>query len=383
MTNFETIIDFGSKNLRLGIFDLKSKNIYSSKQKIIDSSEKSLNILIKDAEKYLSKHIDNIVVLYDSPKFYSLDISIKKVFDYDISIKNVYNNLIEEACFIVSQNNFKDQIIHVVINNIFIDDNKKLNKIIEDIKIKTLILEIKFICLSKIIVDDISRKFRNNNLKIINLYCSSYVKTINYMKKLDHKDCIFFLDTGFERSSILIFNMNKFDFFKSIPLGGNNVTKDISQVLKLDPEYSEELKKKFNKLESDLSFNKSDSNDINLYSEILEKNISIELLKQVIEARLDEIIELLLLETNYIKNLNDKIKPRLVVFGNGARLLSNIYNVSIKKIFSEITIVDENDSNVCKSALDYHKSDESFLSKTKKKPQKSGFFETFFNLFSK
>ena len=383
MTDFETIIDFGSKNLRLGVFDLSSKNIYSSKQKIIDSSEKSLNILIKEAEKHLSKHIDNVVVLYDSPKFYSLDISIKKAFDHGTSIKNVYINLIEEAHFIISQNNFKDQIIHIVVNNILIDDNKKLNKITEDIKIKTLILEIKFICLSKIIVDEISSKFKNSNLKIINLYCSSYVKTINYIKRLDHKDYIFFLDNGFERSSSLVFNMNKFDFFKSIPLGGNNVTKDISQVLKLDLEYSEELKIRFNKLESELSFNKSDRNEINLYSEILEKNISIELLKQVIEARLDEIVELLLLETNYIKNLNDKIKPRLVIFGSGARLLTSNYNVSVKKIFSEIIIVDENDLNVCKSGLDYHKSDESLLNKTKKKPKKSGFFETFFNLFSK
>ncbi len=383
MTDFETIIDFGSKNIRLGVFDLASKNIYSSNKKINDSSEKSLYILIKDAEKCLSKHIDNVVVLYDSPKFYSLDVTIKKTFDYDISIKNVYNSLIDEAHFIVSQNNFKDQIIHIVVNDIFIDDNKKLNKIIDDLKIKTLILEIKFICLSKIILDEISSKFKNNNLKIINLYCSSYVKTINYMKRLDHKDCIFFLDTGFERSSSLIFNKNKFDFFKSIPLGGNNVTKDISQVLKLDPEYSEELKIKFNKLESELTFNKSDINEINLYSEILKKKISIELLKQVIEARLDEIIELLLIKTNYIKNLNNKIKPRLVIFGNGTRLLSNNYNVSVKKIFSEIIVVDENDTNVCKSGLDYHKSDESLLNKTKKNPQKLGFFETFFNLFSK
>ena len=58
-------------------------------------------------------------------------------------------------------------------------------------------------------------------------------------------------------------------------------------------------------------------------------------MKKVIEARLDEIVELLLLETNYIKNFNDKIKPRLVVFGSGARLISNIYNVRVKKIFSE------------------------------------------------
>ena len=105
-------------------------------------------------------------------------------------------------------------------------------------------------------------------------------------------------------------------------------------------------------------------------------------MKQVIEARLGEIIELLLLKTNYIKNLKDKIKPILVVFGSGTRLLSNNNDI-LKKIFSKIIIVDENDSNVCKSGLDYHKSDESFLNKTKKKPKKQGFFETFFNLFSK
>ncbi len=383
MKNFEVVIDFGTNNLRLGVFNLESKNIYSSNQKITNSSEKSLNTLIKDAEKYLSKHIDDVVVLYDSPKFYTLDISIKKASDYAASIKKVYFSLIEEAFFIVSQNNFKDQIIHVVVNNIFVDDKKNIGKINEDIKIKTLTLDIKFICLSKIIVDDLSNRFKNNNLKIINLYCSSYVKTISFKKRLDHNDCICFLDTGFERSSSLIFNMNKFFFFKSIPFGGNSVTKDISQVLKLESEYSEDLKIKFNKLESEISFNKSDRNETNLYSEILKKNISIELLKQIIKARVDEIIELLLFENNYIKKLNAQIKPRLVIFGSGSRLFSNNCDVSVKKKFSEIIIADDNELNVCKSGLDYHKSDESFLNKTKKKVKKLGFFETFFNLFSK
>ena len=92
MNNFETIIDFGSKNLRIGVFDQDSKNIYSSKKKIVNDLENltlddSLNTLIRDAEKYLSTHIDDVIVLYDSPKFYSLDISIKKVFDHATSIK--------------------------------------------------------------------------------------------------------------------------------------------------------------------------------------------------------------------------------------------------------------------------------------------------------
>ena len=254
MNNFEAVIDVGSQNLKLGIFNNEDKSIYSSKQKINDTLEKSLNILVRDAEKYLSSHIDDVVVLYDSPKYYSLEISIKKVFDYNTSIKKIYNDLIQEAHFLISQNNFKDQIIHLIINNIIVDDNKTLDKITDDIKVKSLILEIKFICLNKILIENITNKFKNNNLKISNLYCTSYVKIYFYKKRLISKDYLFFIDIGFERSSGFMFNESKIEFFKSIPIGGNHITKDISKILKLNLEYSENLKIQFNRSENDISF---------------------------------------------------------------------------------------------------------------------------------
>ena len=383
MSNFETVIDFGSQNLRLGAFNLVSKNIYSSEQKILDNQENSLNILVKDAEKHLSTHIDNVVVLYDSPKFYVLDICIRKVFDHAVPIKQVYANLIDEAQFFVSQNNFKDQIIHTVINDIIVENDKKLDKITEDLKIKSLILEIKFICLSKIIVNDVSNKFKNNNLKIINLYCSSYVKTAYFKKKFDKKDCVIFLDIGFERTSGFIFKNCKLDFFKSIPLGGNNITKDISKVLKLSMDYSEDLKIQFNNEEIDYSFDKTNNNKINPYSEILEKKISINLLKQIIEARIDEIMELAVFKSNSIKNLNTIEKPKLFIAGGGSQLFSNSYRVGISDLISKLTVINENKINIFEIGASYHKSDESFLSKAKKKVRKMGFFEAFFNLFSK
>ncbi len=383
MSDFETIIDLGSKNLKLAVFNKEAKNIYSYEKKIIDCIEKSLNDLIKDAEKSLSKHIDNVIVLYDSPKFYSLDISIKKVFDNATSIKKVYDSLIEEANFYISQNNFKDKIIHSVINKIVVDENQKLTKIAEDIKIRSLILEIKFICLNKVLLDDISSIFRRNNLKILNLYCSSYVKSIFYKKKFDNKDYIIFLDIGFERTTGLIFNNFKFEYFKSIALGGHNITKDISKVLKLNLDYSEDLKIKFNKDENDISFNKNNPNQINIYNEVLEKNISIDLLKQIIEARVDEILELIVFQSNYIKNLNTLVKPKLIIFGGGSQLLNNNYNLSIKKLVSELKIFNSNDSHACQAGFHYHQSYESFHTKTKIKGKKYGFFGTFFNIFSK
>ena len=88
-------------------------------------------------------------------------------------------------------------------------------------------------------------------------------------------------------------------------------------------------------------------------------------------------------QSNFIKNIDNIVKPKLVIIGRGATLLSNSYNLSVKNFFSELSNYDEADSNVCKAGLDYHLSVDSSLAKEKKKEKKMGFFETFFNLFSK
>ena len=69
--------------------------------------------------------------------------------------------------------------------------------------------------------------------------------------------------------------------------------------------------------------------------------------------------------------------------GGGSQLFSNSNIISFKNIISELIILDELDSNIYEIGISYHQSDESFLSKTKKRSKKTGFFETFFNLFSK
>tara|TARA_A100001015_G_scaffold106981_1_gene118713 strand:+ start:997 stop:2163 length:1167 start_codon:yes stop_codon:yes gene_type:complete len=388
MSEFEVLIDFGSKNLRLGVFDNKSECIYSSKINIeknseIRSSENSLKDLVRDAEKQLTTHLDNVSILYDSSKFYSVDLSIKKIFDQPTFVAEHYNNLIDEANFIISENNFKDQVIHIIINNIIIDNNKKLEAIANNVKTKSLILDLKFICLNKSLIYEISSMFKKNNLNISNIYCTSYVKTIFYKKVLQIKNNFIFLDIGYERTSALIFKNNKFEFFNSINIGGNNITKDISKILNLNIEFSENLKRKYNKNENEISFDKKDLNDINLYSEISKKKISLGLLKQVIEARIDEIIELSINKNNYFKNIDTSDKPCIIFIGDGSKLISNNYNLKTKNNFSEFIYFDENESKICKAGFSYKHTDESQLTLEKKRSKKVGFFEGFFNFFSK
>ena len=388
MNEFETIIDFGSENLRIGVFDNKKQCIYSSSIKTSEISKKNssdqlLNKLIRGAETQLSKHLDNINVLYDSSKFYSIDLSIKKTFDQPTLINDHYLSLIDEANFIISENNFKDQIIHIIVNNIIVDENKKLEIYSGDIKIKSFILEIKFICLNKELISHISNIFKKNNLNISNIYCSSYVKSHFYKNNIEIKNHLIFLDIGFDRTSALIFYNNKLEFFNTIPIGGNSITKDISKVLKLDIGYSEDLKVKFNKDEKEISFNKNFSESINPYSELIEKNISVDLLKKIIEARIDEIIELTLNQNNFHQKINILNRSSIIFIGGGSKLLSNSYNLDVKKKISDLIFFEENDFMICESGYIYNTSEESRLTLKKKRSKRVGFFEHFFNLFSK
>ena len=388
MSEFETIIDLGSKNLRIGIFNSKFEGIYFASQTIeCDQDNKnlhnSLSKLIKDAEKKLSTHVEDVNVLYDSFNFFSIDVSIKKKFDQPTSIDQVYEMLIDEAKFIISENNIKSKIIHVVVKKIIVDDNKKLEKIIQNLNIKSLLLEIKFICINKTFIQNILSTFKNINIKVKNIYCSSYVKSHFYKKNFKKFNDYILLDIGFERTSGYIFKSNIFEYFNSIPVGGQNITKDISKVLKLDLDFSEELKIKICKKESQLLIENNVLSDNNIYTKISEKNISIDLLIQIIEARLHEIIELVIHPFLYEKNLNTLNQPKIIFIGGGSKLLSDNFNLNNGKIFSELLYPYEDEFNICDAGIKYLNSDESKLSRAKKKLRKSGFFENFFNLFSK
>ena len=388
MSNLETIIDFGSKNLRLEIYNEKSKNVFSSTETIINnlegvSIENSLIKLIRNAEKYLSTHIENVIVLYDSAEYYSVDVSIKKVFDQQTKLELVYENLIEEAHFIVSQNYFKDQVIHLKINSITINEKKKLEEINKELKIKSLILEIKFLCLSKKITKKIYDLFKINNLSISNLYCSTYVKTFYYNQKFKNKNSLIFLDIGFNKTSCIILNNNKFKYFNTIAIGGNTITKDISKILNLDYKYSEELKINFNKNEDQLYLNKSILNNMNPFKKILNRKNSVQLLKQVIEERVKEIINLSIYSNNPYINTNTIHKFHVIFIGSGSKILSNSFNFNVQKVLSKLIFFDEKDSLICEAGLNYFKSNESSHTQTKKKYKKLGIFESFFNLFSK
>ena len=121
--NFINIIDFGSSKIRLAVFNNEFDIQFSQSfpNKINDkysNTTQNLKEIIKIAEKKISSHIENVVLMLDSNNQISIDISIGKKFENKQKIIKIYESLILEINQLINSNYFNYNIIHTLLADV-------------------------------------------------------------------------------------------------------------------------------------------------------------------------------------------------------------------------------------------------------------------------
>ena len=387
--SYPTVIDFGSSELRLGVFDKKLSKLFFKSKSIFQKSNyeeysKSINILIREAENKISSHLENLTVLYDSSEIFTIDLSIKKKLEQKVVFDDVCSSIILEANQLIKNCYIDKKVIHLIIKKYIINDKEFLNIPDEIPKLNTITIEMKFICLPYDEYKNIFEIFKKNNLKILNFFLSSLVKSFKYIDFFKQNKFVAFLDIGLDRSSIIYFINQKLECLNSIPIGGNHISKDISQIMKLSLKDSEELKKTFNRSEIEFSYNDSDLNEnTDIVKKIIGKNISIDLLKKVVLARIEEIIQLSFKSLSISTNIETQKNLNLVLIGRGSKIFNrNSFQIEDKYNFKEINFFEENEHDICKAGLMFERNfEDEYLQKLKNNQKKIGIFHRFFNIF--
>ena len=370
--NILSIIDFGSTKLRLGVFANHLTNSkYICDENIIPNSKNEINKSIKNiilkTEKEIGNHLNKTFVMLDSHKFLSVDVSIKKKTDQININENIIKQFIQEIKVEIERNYKNFKILHIVILR-YVLDNKEFNNLPKNIKVNNLIIDIKFILTPNEIIDDMRGLFKDNQTSISNIFCSTYIKTLNYLKYFDNFDTKVFIDIGSSKTSLIIYKYEKLKYINYIPIGGEHITKDISNVLKISLDESENIKKKLNQTNANLNNNEDNS-----------------LIIKVVHARIEEIIDLSF-QTLESSNIFLKQNSILIFTGNGSKILSknSIFLKEKYNIFDQMSFFEENSDLICSSGHNYllsEKKDEAILSQ--KKRLKRGIFEKLFYIFSK
>ena len=322
--------------------------------------------------------------MLDSPDVLSISLSVLKKNENKFLIKEDIEYLIQDAKQQII-NGYQDiSIIHIVINNYKVN-NIDYDSLPLNVKCNKFSIDIVFICFPKIIIKNIEILFSKHQVSIDHFICTSYAKSFTYKEHFSEFNQIVFLDIGYEKTSVIFYEKEKIKFFDVLSIGGHHITKDISKVLNLSIELSEKIKLNLNK---DIIFSDNEKNteifEKEFLGKIKEKDLSVDLIKKIIFARIEETLNLSFktIKQNQPSEFNNQLK--IVLIGQGSKVLDNKY-IDIKEttpLVEEIDFFEESTSSICQSGLKLlngiNKQEVVFVPK---KLEKIGIFERLFYFF--
>ena len=383
--NYFNVFDFGDSKIRFSVFDFKFSEKYSE-TKLVSNENKSVNKfseiknIIKRAENKISSHIEDVILALDNSETLTIEISLYKNLDFKSQTIKIYNSILLELKQIVELNYSNFEILHIVIDNCIID-NKIYYELPQNIlDTNNIKIDFKIICFPKNLILNLKENFNKNNLNIKKIFCTSYIKSLSYLRKLSLKN-VSFLEIGYRRTSLISYEENKLKFIQSIPIGGFHITNDISKVFNFSIDLAEKIKKSFNKKETEFSYSTKEEKNYMTTSEILNKKISLDLLKKVILYRVQEIIDIAFEKSNIVKHDNNFKNADVFLIGDGSLLFdNNSFYLNDKFEFNSINFFGETDTQICNSVLIHYLNNYEIPKINKRK---RGLFERFFNYFSK
>jgi cell division protein FtsA len=365
--NFEVFFDCGSSKIKAGAFNKDNPNKFFFEESIFfdekRNAETEIEKIVSLLEKNTNEYLNDVNLMIDSPNMLSIGLSISKKLDGSLLKKDDIQFLIQDAKQQILRNYFNQSIIHIIIKNYKIDKNN-YTFLPDNMTCNLISLDIIFICIPKTIIEYFKERFLKLDISINQIFSSSYARSINYKNNFPLIGNIAFIDIGLNKTSITCFEYNEIIFFDIIPVGSNHISKDISKILKISIPEAENIKLNFDK-------------DLNLLN---EKETSLDLIQQIIFARIEEILEL---SSKSIRlNSSKSTEYKMILMGNGSRILDNRFKEKIS-FSQEIDLLEESLEDICKSGFNlFNRSNKQEVVIIPKKSAKTGFFEKLFHFFN-
>ena len=181
---FETYLFIDSKKLGICVIEKKTFKILFKEEKLLDDHNEDSNLKTLDnflaknifkIEKILKDFVKDIYIILDDKEFLPIEISIKKDHNGNsISQENLINplNVLKNLC----QFSFKDKkIIHMLIENYQID-GKDYSFLPENLKCNNFSLDIKFICLSKNLIEHYESILKRYHILVNQILNAKYIE---------------------------------------------------------------------------------------------------------------------------------------------------------------------------------------------------------------
>lgn len=264
------------------------------KGKIVNEDDISLSIskTIKQAEEETELRINSAYVTIPG-KYVTIvqNSCLKEVKDKfsGISQKDVQNAIIQVKDIEIPDNKI---LIDVAINQVILDNGKVISDPIGSFA-SSFTVNAQVILADKDYIRKLTSIFKKAGIEIDGIIPVSLAERNLVLDKNELYDNVMILDVGAGNTEIGIFEGDVFKYTNTVPLGGVNITQDISIVLGISEEEAEKLKKQYG-----LALRSFIDNDNEIMLNTLKDDSRSKVIKsseliEIMEARIEEIFSII------------------------------------------------------------------------------------------
>lgn len=326
------------KNIRiLGVGYQLAKGIKKYSITNLEGLEESILGAISTTEKDAQKSIKSLIVSLPSWALNSL--SIQSSIDLgqlpvdDIHVGTLLN---------FDKSKYMDEtreIIHVFPISYSIDDVTDIQDPIGMVGSKLSAI-IHVITVSSALIKNIKNCLNRNNIEIEEFISSTYASGLSVLLNEELSSGVTLIDFGGATTSIAFFKDGALLYMENIPVGAQNITNDLSIILRTTQSHAERLKILYGVGSGDMVGGNEEQclvPRIDEYGEEHIQNISRSMLDSIVVSRLDEIIELVQTKIKQC-GADLSVTQRVVITGGGSRLSGLHEFIKANRYFSNSSV---------------------------------------------
>ena len=330
--NIIAIIELGNVKIKCIIF----KNDSNLKPKILSSSlcdskgihngvvinfsqvTDAIRTCLSEAEKKANVTLKKINVIIEQPEFLCTKFSKNRKINGSKIQKEDISFLLIEAKKQVTLNDPRQSIIHIFNHNYIVDGKTFLKEPI-NIYADHLSHEMTFVTSPKNIIKNINQVFLECDIEIERFISGIFALGAYHLNDTELNLGSILIDVGFEKVSLGIFKQFALVHSFTLPVGINHLTKDISRVCSLTLEESEKIVKEINFPTKIKEINNKEILSQEFFISSKFRKITLLLIYDIIQSRLEEIFEILFKEINYL-GLKKNSTQNIFITGGGSNL---------------------------------------------------------------
>lgn len=205
-----------------------------------------------------------------------------------ISVKEVASSISQVKDIVLPEDKV---LIDIVPSQFILEDGKIVDDPVGNIS-ASFTLNARVILADKEYVKQLSAVYKKAGIEIDGIVPTILAQRNLVLDTNELNDNVIILDVGAENTNLGAFEGNNFIYTNTIPVGGNNITNDISYILNIDEDEAEKLKKQYGLALKSFIDNDNEIILNTCKGEEGAKTIKSSELIEIIEARVEEIFSL-------------------------------------------------------------------------------------------